>query len=96
MTTPNPYPRGLHPSGYSAANVALLRWIDARPTAPSADEMSEAARLVLDGLVLNRFVASADGQPIPVGYGVGVRFVLSDEGRRVLRAADAAEARAAA
>ena len=86
----------LHPSGYHACNVALLRWIAAQPEAPARDDMPEAARLVLDGLVWNRFVAAHDGQPIPRGYGVGVRFVVSDEGRRVLRAADAAERRAAA
>lgn len=91
MTSTNAYPRGLHPSGYSAANIALLRWIDARPAPPSANDMSESGRLVLDGLVLNRFVASHDGQPIPVGYGVGVRFVVSAEGRAVLARAAAAE-----
>lgn len=87
----NAIPRGQHLSGYSAANVALLRWLDAQPAPLARCEMTEAARLVLDGLVLNRFVASADGQPIPVGYGVGVRFVVSAEGRRVLNAAAAAE-----
>ena len=81
----------LHPSGYHLCNVETLRWIAAQPIPPLADDMPEAARLVLDGLVLNRFVASADGQPIPRGYGVGVRFVVSPEGRRVLSAAAAAE-----
>lgn len=81
----------LHPSGYAACNVALLRWLEEQPSPPTRDEMPERMRLVLDGLVLNRFVASADGAPIPVGYGVGVRFVLSPEGRRVINAAAAAE-----
>ena len=89
-------PTGIHPSGYRAANVAALRWLAAQPVPPLADDMPEAARLVLDGLVLNRFVAAHDGAPIPRGYGVGVRFALSDEGRRVLAAADRAERRAAA
>ena len=82
----------LHPSGYHLRNVSTLRWIAAQPVPPLADDMPEAARLALDGLVLNRFVAAHDGQPIPVGYGVGVRFVVSPEGRRVLRAADRADA----
>ena len=86
-----PIPAGRHPSGFSARNIWLLRWIAAQPVPPLADDMPEAARITLDGLVLNRFVASADGQPIPRGYGVGVRFVVSDEGRRVLNAAAAAE-----
>lgn len=87
----NTIPRGLHASGYHASTVEMLRWLDAQPAPLARCEMSEAARLVLDGLVLNRFIASADGQPIPVGYGVGVRFVVSAEGRRVLNAAAAAE-----
>lgn len=89
-------PRGLHASGYSAANVALLRWLAEQPAPPSRDEMPERARLVLDGLIWNRFVAAHDGQPIPVGYGVGVRFVVSPEGRAVLVRAAAAEQRSAA
>ena len=89
-------PTGIHPCGYSATNIAAMRWLDAQPVPPLADDMPECMRLALDGLLRSGFLASADGAPIPRGYGVGVRFVVSDEGRRVLRAADAAERRAAA
>lgn len=85
-----PLPRGTHPSGHDAAIVALLRWAHEHAVPFTAAELGEDARLTLDALVLNRYVARADGEPIPQGWRP-CAFVLSPAGLAVLARADAAE-----
>jgi hypothetical protein len=70
--------------------VALLRWAHARGAPFVASDLGEDARLTLDALVLNRYVASADAEPIPRGWRL-CTFVLSTAGLAVLARADAAE-----
>jgi hypothetical protein len=91
MTHPCPaLPRGTHVSGHDAAIVALLRWARARDAPFAASDLGEDARLTLDALVLNRYVASADAGPIPRGWRL-YTFVLSPAGLAVLARADAVE-----
>ena len=83
-------PRGTHPSGHDAAIVALLRWADARGTPFTAAALGEDARLTMDALVLNCYLACADGEPIPQGWRP-CAFVVSPAGLAVLARAAAAE-----
>jgi hypothetical protein len=83
-------PRGTHASGHDAAIVALLRWARSRECSFAASDLGEDARLTLDALVLNRYVACADARPIPRGWRLCV-FVISAAGLDVLARADAAE-----
>jgi len=83
-------PRGNHESGHDAAIVALLRWAQARGAPFVRSELPEAARFVMDSLVLNRYVAPADGLPIPAAWRA-VPFMPSAAGLAVLARADAAE-----
>jgi hypothetical protein len=87
-------PRGLHASGHDAAIVALLRWACTRADPFAASDLGEDARLTLDAAVLNRYVACADGRPLPRGWRL-CEFVVSPAGHAVLVRADAAEASAA-
>jgi hypothetical protein len=87
-------PRGRHACGHRADIVALLRWARARGAPFAAADLSEDGRFALDSLVVNRYVAPADGGPIPQGWRT-VAFVVSDAGHAVLSRADAAEPAAA-
>ena len=87
-------PRGTHPSGHDAAIVALLRWARGHAAPFTAAALGEDACLTLDALVLNRYVARADGGPIPQGWRP-CAFVVSPAGLAVLARADAAEPAAA-
>jgi hypothetical protein len=87
---PPTLPRGTHPSGHDAGIVALLRWAHAHAAPFTAAELREDARFTMDALVLNRYVARADGEPIPQGWRP-CAFVISPGGLAVLARADAAE-----
>jgi hypothetical protein len=92
MTRPCPtLPRGTHASGHDAAIVALLRWAQVHDGPFCAGDLGEDARLTLDALVLNRYVACADGRSMPRGWRL-CAFVVSPAGLAVLTRADAAEA----
>lgn len=92
MTALPKLPKGTHASGHDAAIVAFLRWLRDRgaPVAQSDLGWDHTYWFALEACVINRYVARADGQPIPRAW-APLAFVLIAAGLDVLSRAEAAE-----
>ena len=92
MTALPKLPKGTHASGHDAATVAFLRWLRdcGAPVAQSDLGWDHTYWFALEGCVMNRYVARADGRPIPRAW-APLAFVPSKAGLEVLSRAEAVE-----